>query len=417
MKLRWITIPADAKTSCRQYGRRMRTFGWARWHRTHLLDGLVVAFLGLTSQYEVWVGPIFQENQGPRLANSILLALVCLPLLWRRSRPTLAFAVAIIAVLAQAKVEAYAGAVERDDQGTLQGWFAALIAFYSLAAHASERRAVLAGSVAGAVWLLDDVRQLLFGTTTLDHTVPAWGLVAGAWGLGYALRGRQQQVEELAARSERLEREREAQARAAVASERSRIARELHDVVAHSLSVMVIQTQAADRVLEGEQHSAREALASVDATGRQALEEMRRLVGMLREDAELALAPQPGLDDLDALVAQVREAGLPVELAVEGEPRPLAPGVDLSAYRIVQEALTNTIKHARSASVAQVVVRFGPHDVELEIVDDGGGPSGLNGGGGHGLVGMRERVALYGGTLESGSRDGRGFRVWARLPA
>ena len=393
----------------------MRRLAWARSRREALLDVLVAAFLGLTSQYEVWVGPIFQENQGPRLANAALLALVCIPLLWRRSRPTFAFAVVILAVLAQAKVEAYAGAVERDDQGTLQGWFAALIAFYSLAAHASERRAVMAGSVAGAVWVLDDLRQLLFGTTTLGHTVPAWGLVAGAWGLGYALRGRQRQVEELSERSARLEREREARARAAVAAERARIARELHDVVAHSLSVMVIQSQAAARVLQGEQPSAREALASVDATGRQALEEMRRLVAMLRDDAELTLAPQPGLGELEALVAQVQEAGLPTTLVVEGEPRSLAPGVDLSAYRIVQEALTNAIKHAGPAT-ARVVVRFRPREVELEVLDDGRGPGARNGGG-HGLVGMRERVALYGGTLESGRRNGGGFRVVARLPA
>ena len=393
----------------------MRRLSRACSRATRVLDVVLVAFLAGTSQYEVWVAPIFQENQGPRAANALLLALVCLPLLWRRSRPTASFAIVIAAVVAQTKVEAYAGAVERDDQGTLQAWFATLIAFYSLAAHAPRRTAVVAGSIVGVFWVADDVRQLVLADTHLDHTLPAWFIMGGAWGLGYALRGRQQQVEELADRSARLEREREAQARAAVAAERGRIARELHDVVAHSLSVMVVQAQAADRVLEGEQPSAREALASVHATGRQALIEMRRLVGLLRDDADLELAPQPGLARLEDLVEQMRDAGLPVRLEIEGRRRALAPGVDLSAYRIVQEALTNTLKHAGGAS-AQVCVRFHSDEVELEVTDRGHGASDTASRG-HGLVGMRERVALYGGTIETGTHDGRGFRVLARLPA
>jgi signal transduction histidine kinase len=259
-----------------------------------------------------------------------------------------------------------------------------------------------------------DAADLLSGGAAFDEVVPGWFLLGAAWGVGYALRGRQLQASALADRADRVERERVAQAQAAVAAERARMARELHDVVAHSLSVMVVQAQAAERVLEGEQPSAREALAAIDSTGRQALVEMRRLVGILRDDRELALAPQPGLGQLDVLLEQVREAGLPVALAVEGEPRPLAPAVDLSAYRIVQEALTNALKHAGPAR-ASVAVRYRAADVELEVTDDGHGP--LDGhGGGHGLVGMRERVALYGGVLESGARNGRGFRVRARLP-
>ena len=200
---------------------------------------------------------------------------------------------------------------------------------------------------------------------------------------------------------------------AVVAAERERIARDLHDVVAHSLSVMVIQAQAAERVLEGEQTSAREALASIDATGRQALAEMRRLVGMLRE-REYTLSPQPGMGQLDLLLDQVRAAGLPVEIETQGEPRPLAPGVDLAAYRIVQEALTNVLKHAGPAS-ARVTVRYAANGVELEVADDGVG-AGDGPPGGHGLAGMRERVAVYGGALEAGSVNGRGFRVRATLP-
>jgi signal transduction histidine kinase len=177
---------------------------------------------------------------------------------------------------------------------------------------------------------------------------------------------------------------------------------------------MVVQAQAADRVLEGEQPSAREALASIDGTGRQALVEMRRLVGMLREEGEGGLAPQPGLGQLDVLLDQVRDAGIPVEVKIEGAPRPLAPGVDLAAYRIAQEALTNVLKHAGPAR-ARLTLRFAEGGVELEVVDDGRGPV-AGGASGHGLAGMRERVAVYGGVLETGAADGRGFRVCAQLP-
>jgi signal transduction histidine kinase len=333
---------------------------------------------------------------------------MCLPLLWRRRRPVVAFYVMFAAGFLLAVVGGLS------DQPPMQTWLVGLIGFYSVAAHATPRRAAIAGAVVGAVVVAGDAADLLSGSAAFDEVVPGWFLLAAAWGLGYALRGRQLQASALAERADRLERERVAQARAAVAAERGRMARELHDVVAHSLSVIVVQAQAAERVLDGEQPSAREALASIDSTGRQALVEMRRLVGILRDDPELALAPQPGLGQLSVLLEQVREAGLSVALAVEGEPRPLAPGVDLSAYRIVQEALTNALKHAGPAR-AWVAVRYRAADVELEVTDDGHGP--LDGhGGGHGLLGMRERVALYGGVLESGARNGRGFRVRARLP-
>jgi signal transduction histidine kinase len=241
-------------------------------------------------------------------------------------------------------------------------------------------------------------------------------MLAAAYGVGFALRGQRIQSTVLAQRAERLEREREQKARLAVAEERARIARELHDIVAHAISVIVVQAQAGQRVLEGEQASAREALGTIETTGRQALVEMRRLLGIVRhEDRELALAPRPSLAHLDVLAESVREAGLPVELHVEGNPKPLPPGVDLSAYRIVQEALTNALKHAGPAS-AQVVVRYRPEGIELEITDDGRGR--VDGSeGGHGLVGMRERAALVGGVVESGTENGRGYTVRARLPA
>jgi signal transduction histidine kinase len=212
-----------------------------------------------------------------------------------------------------------------------------------------------------------------------------------------------------------LEREREEKAHAAVAEERGRIARELHDVVAHSVSVMVVQAQAGPRLLN-EPEQARGAFRSIEASGREALVELRRLLGVLRtENEQPAVGPQPGLSSLESLLGQLREAGLPVELRVEGEPVQLSPGIDLSAYRIVQEALTNTLKHA-SGSQAEVTIRYGTSLLELEVVDNGlGSPASVNGSG-HGLIGMRERVALYGGLLEAGPGDVGGYAIRAQLP-
>lgn len=237
--------------------------------------------------------------------------------------------------------------------------------------------------------------------------------IAGPWAVGVALRERTRRAAEAVGRAERLEREREAETAAAAAEERARIARELHDIVSHSISVIAIQAQAIRRRLGPEQAREADDLAAVETTARQALAEMRRLFGVLRSDGEaVALAPQPGLSELDNLLEQVRAAGLPVELDVDGERRELPPGVDLAAFRIVQEGLTNALRHAR-ATHATVSLRFG--DVlEISVVDDGVGPNGADGG--HGLVGIRERVTLYGGALEAGARAGGGYRLAARLP-
>ena len=220
---------------------------------------------------------------------------------------------------------------------------------------------------------------------------------------------------ERARRAEQRVLEAEAEARRAVEDERSRITRELHDVLAHSVSVMTVQASAVRRLLTPDQEREREALMTVEETGRQALAEMRRLLGIMRTETEPpALAPQPGLGTLPELVEQVRQSGLPVELTVEGTPVKLPAGVDLSAYRIVQEALTNTLKHAGPAH-AWVAVRYAGEDVEIEVDNDGNSENSGDGGG-HGLVGMRERVALCGGELKSGPRPGGGFRISARLP-
>jgi signal transduction histidine kinase len=216
-------------------------------------------------------------------------------------------------------------------------------------------------------------------------------------------------------RAQFAERERDRVAQEAVLEERARIARELHDVVAHSVSVMVVQAQAGPRLL-GDPDQARGAFRSIESSGREALGELRRLLGVLRTgDDQPVIAPQPGLGGLQSLVDQVRDAGLRVQLRVEGAPVQLPAGIDLSAYRIVQEALTNALKHAGEAE-AEVLVRYDGTALELEVVDNGSGAGEGGSGSGHGLIGMRERVALYGGMLETGARNGHGYAVRARLP-
>ena len=216
-------------------------------------------------------------------------------------------------------------------------------------------------------------------------------------------------------RVELAERERDLAAREAVVEERARIARELHDAIAHDVSMMVVQAGAERRVLDAGRDSTAEVLGTIEQIGRGALTEMRRLVGMLRSEERDPLAPQPGLADLQTLAEQVTEAGLPVDLRVEGEPRELPVGIELSAYRIVQEALTNALKHAGDAR-ATVCVRYGADSLELEIVDDGAGAEAAVVSGGHGLVGMRERVALYGGRFDAGHDPSGGFAIHVLLP-
>lgn len=234
-----------------------------------------------------------------------------------------------------------------------------------------------------------------------------------SWLAGFAVRERAEQAEAAETRAETAERERDAAARVAVAEERARIARELHDVVAHAVSVMVLQVGAVRHRLEEPEDN--EALRGVERAGRTALTEMRRLLAaMRRDDDEAELGPQPGLDELDSLLAQVGRAGLPVKLHVDGDPVPLPRGIDLSAYRIVQEGLTNALKHAR-ATTADVTVSYQPRALKLEIRDDGVGST-TNDGLGHGLVGIRERVKIYGGEMSTRTANGGGFVLSTRLP-
>jgi signal transduction histidine kinase len=236
-----------------------------------------------------------------------------------------------------------------------------------------------------------------------------------AWLAGFALHTRVEQVDAAEARAAQAERERESAARIAVAEERARIARELHDIVAHAVSVMVLQVGAVRHNLPGALADDKEALRGVERTGRTALQDMRLLLGAMRRDGDdLDLAPQPGLGALDPLLAEVRRAGLPVRLRVDGEPVPLPRTLDLSAYRIVQEGLTNALKHAH-ASQADVVVRYGSGRLEIDVRDDGRGRSASDGAG-HGLVGVRERVKIYGGEMTAGAAPGGGFVLSTSLP-
>lgn len=267
----------------------------------------------------------------------------------------------------------------------------------------------LVASVVGAGYV-----NFQFDATPQDYFW-VWFFMVGAWVTGYLVAERTTRAEGIAAQARELEREQRDAAERAVAEERQRIARELHDVIAHSVSVMTVQTGAVRRLLRPEQERERQALESVEATGREALTEMRRLVGLLKDSSAMPeYAPQPGLGTIDSLLETVRAAGLPVELEVDGDPRDLAPGVDLTAYRVVQEALTNALKHAGCAR-AWVSLHWEDEQLELEVANDAGS-DGTGDGGGHGLVGMRERVSLYGGELESGTRDGGGYVVRARLP-
>ena len=247
------------------------------------------------------------------------------------------------------------------------------------------------------------------------------GVMAVAWVLGHFVGDRQLYAAQLEVRTAELERAREELARRAVVEERLRLARELHDVVAHAMSVIAVQSGVGAHVADSRPEEVGKALAAIEATSRAALTELRRLLGVLRQDSEpqASLTPVPGLANLDSLLAEVGKAGLAVRLRVEGTPLQLPAGVDLSAYRIVQEALTNVVKHAGPAH-AQVTIGYRDQEVTVEVIDDGRGAVTPAGDGrmgtGHGLIGMRERVVAFKGELEVGPRPGGGFRVAARLP-
>jgi signal transduction histidine kinase len=337
---------------------------------------------------------------GPKSVYVPAALLMTVPLAWRRRAPLFVVLVVMAALAAQSLLLAPSEPYPDSELVPL------LLAVYSVAAHGKGRTPLVGAAVSGVAGLI------WVGVDDFFLPLVAFG---GAWLAGRLVQKRQLYAEAVEERARVLEREREANARMAAAEERVRLARELHDVVGHSVSVMVVQAGAERLAIGEERPETREALLAIERTGREALAEMSRLLGLLRKEGEgLALAPRPSLAQVDALVQTVRDAGVPIRLSVEGERSSLPPGVDVSAYRILQEALTNVVKHAGPAE-ASVVVRYGVREVELEVADNGRGALAGNGAG-YGLAGMRERVELHGGTLEAGTGSRGGFVVRARLP-
>lgn len=296
------------------------------------------------------------------------------------------------------------------------GTLASLYALFIIALSTSYRRSLIAASLAGASLI-----SLFIATNAFSGLIAklgTWGWYSAVYVLGIVIKTYRDSVAEARGRAAFYAADREARAREAVADERARLARELHDVVGHALNVVVLQAGGAQRVLDTKPQLARQALASIEATGRQALQDVERMLGILRSSQKEATGLQapPSLAHLPALVAQVSQAGLPAELAVRGTPVDVPASLDLSAYRIVQEALTNALKHAGSAH-AHVVLTYTATALEIEVTDSGRG-SALEHGetGGRGIPGMRERVSMFGGDLAVGPRPEGGFRVWAKLP-
>ena len=366
-------------------------------------DAALAAALAVTAQLEIWLTGSVAGSRGIAAPVAVVITGA---VAWRRRAPLWAAAVVAVAYAVQ---ELAAGYLD----GAISVNVAIVIALYSVAAYEEVPRAVIGGAlILAAAWL--GVAQ--HSDSTVGDYVFSGAVLGATWAFGATMRSRRRQAAQLENRASVLERERDEKARRAAEEERARIARELHDVVAHSVGVIVVQAGAERMALGAESERTREVLGAIERTGRDALAEMRRLLGMLRKDnAELALAPQPSLGRIDALVGKMNEAGLPVDLEIKGTPSDLPPGVDLAAYRIVQEALTNALKHAGPAH-ARVLISYGLDQVELEVSDDGGGPALAAAPAGHGLVGMRERAALYGGVLESGRGTTGGYVVRARLP-
>jgi len=347
--------------------------------------------------------------QGPRLANFAFLLAVVLPLPLRRRFPALVLAAVFIAQGAWVALY-YHGS----HQPPFEPFAAGVVACFALGYHASERQ-LRAGIAIFGLTVLATAIDLAAGGSTVGNGLPALLWWAGAIALGRILRSRQTLVDLLRERSDRLERDREHAVAEAAADERARIARELHDVIAHSVSLIVVQAGAERRLLAAEEQRTAQTLETIETSGREALTELRRLLGVLRVPSEDRLAPQPGLARLPDLVAESANAGQQVELEVSGDPVELAPGLDLTAYRIVQEGLTNARKHAPGRPVA-VALRWQERLLEIEIDNAEQAAAVEANDAGHGLIGMRERVAMYEGSLEAGPNgDGR-FRVRARLP-
>ena len=377
------------------------------------VDAVLAIAIAVFALAEAWPGFVPPPERWARqdwvwYLSPLVLALVStLPIAFRRRYP-----VAVLLVIGAAMV----GWLLRGGESPGAVFLAFFLAIFSAGAYASDRRRSLLsyGVLAGLFLVLWWVEGLLD-----PWLVFVFAFATGIWLAGDALRTRTIELEDHERRAVDLERQRSAALLQAAADERARIARELHDVIAHNLSVVVIQAGAAQRVLDAQPEAAREALRQVELSGRVAMTEMRRLLGVLRKgDDEPLTVPQPGVDRLETLLDDVRSAGLPVTLRTSGDARTLPPGIDVSVYRIVQEALTNTLRHA-DASEATVELRYLPQAVEIEVVDDGRGTRSARWDteAGHGLAGMRERAQLFDGAFEAGPRPSGGFAVRVVLPS
>jgi signal transduction histidine kinase len=390
-------------------------YAWLRRHPKVLDGGLaaVLAFLGTVSSAVM----VFRAGSPVvgfgRLAGVPLAAAIAVPVVFRRSHPVGAFAAAVVIGALQVLLGVRPTASD----------LAIVILLYTLAAYTPRRTSITGLVICLIGSAVAVVRWMPSGLSLLDAVASGSILLAGpsliAWVFGDSMRYRRAYYTSLEDRAARLEAERDAQAQVAAAAERARIARELHDVIAHNVSVMVVQADGASYALGSDPDRARQALAAISATGRQALTEMRRMLGVLRRDedgSEPERAPLPGIGQLGELLEQTRATGLAVSFTVEGVPQPLPDGAALAAYRIVQESLTNTRKHGGPRAAAQVTLRSLEDALLLRITDDGHGGAAASDGAGHGLTGMRERVAIYGGWVQAGPRPSGGYQVTARLP-
>jgi signal transduction histidine kinase len=389
-------------------GRLRADLGGLVEHRWAVLDGVGAVGLAAAGVLVVVRHPDAVDG---RMVGAVAFTIgLCLPVAWRRRAPAAVLAVTALSAVGLAVI----------DRPSLPAVLTPALALYSLAAAAPRR----ASAVGLGFALLATATALLLARQSVTYLTASGLALVTAWAVGANARTRRAYLAELRARARRLAADRDRSARLAAAAERQRIARELHDMVTHNVTVMVISAGAARMVADADPDRLRAELASVEQLGRQTLTELRRLLGVLRaDDAADPREPQPGLARLDALLARTREAGLPVELVVEGRARPLPQGIDVSAFRIVQEALSNTLRHAGDCS-ARVEVGFGDTELRLAILDDGRGDAARHDDAarpdqeatGHGIVGMRERVAMIGGDVHIGSANGGGFAVRATLP-
>jgi signal transduction histidine kinase len=375
------------------------------------VDWLVAACLLIASELAIWT----QASVAARVGAAIWAAAGCCALAVRRRWLLQGLGLALVSL---AVLLAASGSAVLHPPGVVSGVIGSLTAvllFYAGGAFLEGWRSRLALVLGAAVLSVSAAAAGSQFVANLIWDVAIIGLLP--WFIGRMMRERAAHGRAARRRAELLDSQREYHARAAALGERARLAREIHDVIAHSVSVMVIQAAGARTVMDREPDRAQEALLSVERAGREALAEMRRLLGVLGDGQHMReLAPQPGIEDLDELVSRTRKAGLPASISVVGEPISVAPGLSLCAYRVVQEALTNAIKHAGAAR-AEVSVRWGPDALELEVIDNGSAAGdGAAAPGGHGLVGMRERAALHGGSVEAGPGPAGGFVVRARIP-